>query len=67
MGLALPRLRATSQKGTDMTELIAGYVGAIAGLLIAVATAFTIVYNVNRLPSTDEEPATEVTARKVAA
>ena len=50
-----------------MTELIGGYVAAIAGLLIAAATAVTIVYNVNRLPSTDEEPSTEKTARKVAA
>ena len=50
-----------------MTGLIAGYVTAIAAMLIAAATAFTIVYNVNRLPSTDEEPSTEQTARKVAA
>ena len=50
-----------------MTGLIAGYVTAIAALLIAVASAFTIVYYVNRLPSTDGEPSTEETVRKIAA
>jgi hypothetical protein len=67
MVLALSRRRATSQKGNDMTGLIAGYATAIAAMLIAVATAFTIVYNVDRLPSIDEEPSTEATASKIAA
>ena len=50
-----------------MTGLIAGYVTAIAALLIAMTTAFTIIYGVNRLPFTDEASSTEETARKVAA
>jgi hypothetical protein len=67
MELAPRRLRATSQKGNDITGLIAGYVTGIAAMLIAAATAFTIIYSVNRLPSTDEELSTEETVRKVAA
>jgi hypothetical protein len=67
MALALWRRRSTSQKGNDMTGLIAGYATAIAALLIAMATAFTIIYGVNRLPFTDEASSTEETARKVAA
>ena len=50
-----------------MTGLIAGYVTAIAAALFAVATALTIIYSVNRLPSPEEAPSTEETARKVAA
>jgi hypothetical protein len=50
-----------------MTGLIAGYATALAALLLAMATAFTIVYSVNRLPLSDEAPSTEETARKVAA
>ena len=50
-----------------MTGLIAGYVTAIAALLIAMTTAFTIIYGVNRLPFSDEVSSTEETARKVAA
>jgi hypothetical protein len=52
-----------------MTGLIAGFVTAIAAALIAAATALTIIYSVNRLPSTDGEPSIEETetVRKVAA
>ena len=51
----------------DMTGLTAGYATAIAALLFAAAVAATIIVNVNRLFSTDEEPARKETARKIAA
>jgi len=49
-----------------MTGLVAGYATAMAGFLLAVAAALTIIYNVNRL-EIDEQPTREETGRKVAA
>ena len=50
-----------------MTALTAGYATVIAAILFAAAVAVTIVVNVNGLDSTDEEPSSKETAKKVAA
>jgi hypothetical protein len=54
-----------SQERTDMPALIAGYATAIGALLFAAAVAFTIIRNVNRFASIDDQH--EEPARKAAA
>lgn len=49
-----------------MTELMAGYAVAGVAMLIAAATALTIIYGVGHL-GTDEEPARQERPTKAAA
>ena len=50
-----------------MAAPIAGYATAIAALLFAGASALTLIYNVRRLDSIDEEPSGDERTGKAAA
>jgi hypothetical protein len=58
---------ALSQKGFDMTGLMAGYAVAIVAMLIAASAALTIIRNFGRLDASGQEPSREETPTKAAA
>jgi hypothetical protein len=55
-----------SQKGIEMTGLMAGYAVASVAMLIAASAALTIIYGVGHL-GTDEEPSRQDKPTKAAA